>query len=487
MGQLFWKFQLAFWAAIVFAFGLVFALDRINVDDKNMGRGGFSPQVRMLSQTAQQIVDAGGISLLNNLVTTWSHDPMMREEMAIVDASGQEISGRNIPAEAVAAARAIALVDKNNKSFQLLISNKSQFWPDRFRQARQSWELRMQQAPAEANAGLPKPPVRTPPFWFHPLFLLVSIVVASMASSFLLAWYFAAPVRQLHQALSDLPQQQWRTQLGPAITERRDEFGALGRSFNQMAQSVYKAILSQRRLLHDVSHELRSPLARLQILIGLVRQNPADLAAALSKVEAEAARLDQLVGEILTFSRLESGEVQLQMHPVALNELLESICDDAQLEAAAKQKQLQLTAVPSIVVMGDAEMLYRALENVIRNAIKYTGPDALVLVHCFVDAGSNRVRVQVDDDGPGVAPEQLNLLFNPFFRNHSNSDGVGLGLSIAKRAVEACAGHIFAENRVDHQHQVLGLRVVIELPLLQGSAEKSTEFTPTAKPNEQAV
>lgn len=471
MGQLFWKFQLAFWAAIAFAFGLVYALDRLNVDEKSSGPGGFSPMARMLSQTAQQIVDAGGISLLNDLVTTWSNDPMMREQMVIVDASGQEISGQVLSAEALAAARAITVLDKNNQKFQLLIGSKVQFWPERFRQARQSSQLRMQQPAGDTQAGLPKPPLRTPPFWFHPLFLLVAIVVASMASSFLLAWYFAAPVRQLHQALGDLPQQQWRTQLGPNITGRRDEFGALGRSFNQMAQSVYKAILSQRRLLHDVSHELRSPLARLQILIGLVRQNPADLGAALSKVEAEAARLDQLVGEILTFSRLESGEVQLQMHPVALNELLESICDDAQLEAAAKQKQVQLTAVPTILVMGDAEMLYRALENVIRNAIKYTGPNALVVVHCFVDTLAKRVRVQVDDNGPGVAPEQLNLLFNPFFRNHSSSDGVGLGLSIAKRAVEACAGHIYAENRLDPQQQPLGLRVVIELPLLSAISE----------------
>ncbi len=466
MGQLFWKFQLAFWAAIIFAFGLVFALDRLTVDDDVGGAGGFSPQFRLLSPIAQHLVDAGGISLLNDVVTSWSQDPMMREQMAIVDAQGQEISGQTLSAEALASARAITVVDKENKHFQLLISHKVPFWPDRLRPPRQGGQPRMQVATDGPQGGPPKPPMRSAPFWFHPLFLLISVLLASMVSSFLLAWYFAAPVRQLHQALGDLPQQQWRTQLGPKITGRRDEFGALGRRFNQMAQSVYNAILSQRRLLHDVSHELRSPLARLQILIGLVRQNPADLAAALSKVEAEAARLDQLVGEILTFSRLESGEVQLQMHPVALHELLESICDDAQLEAAAKQKQVQLTAVPKLMVMGDAEMLYRALENVIRNAIKYTGPNALVVVDCSVDKTGKRVRVQVDDDGPGVATEQLNLLFNPFFRNHSNSDGVGLGLSIAKRAVEACAGHIFAENRLDAQQQVLGLRVVIELPLL---------------------
>jgi two-component system OmpR family sensor kinase len=252
------------------------------------------------------------------------------------------------------------------------------------------------------------------------------------------------------------------------MTGRRDEFGALARSFNQMAQQVYQAIVSQRRLLHDVSHELRSPLARLQLLTGLVRQHPADLDAALDKVEAEAARLDQLVGEILTFSRLESGEVQPRLEAVPVHELLDSICADATLEAENRQQLLVLVQNPPAIVQADAELLYRALENVVRNAIKYAGSGAFIRVDSQYSEGE--LVVQISDNGPGVAPELLPMLFNPFFRADKSNDGVGLGLSIALRAVHTCGGQIRAENLWQPDGVTPGgLLVEIRLPCQSGN------------------
>jgi len=475
MGQLFWKFLLAFWLALAFAFGLIWAVVQLSSNGSDE-RLMFGPQARLIQQSAQTIINAGGIELLSQVVAQWDLDPMARERILILDAMGQDLLQRTVPADwrqllAQRPNQTDFALHAAGRDWQLLAVANPQFWPGRWRgfsQPELSDTLPGQSSKA-APAGLRRPP--GPPFWFHPSFILFSIVLTSMASSLVLAWYFAAPVRQLRQALSALPKEQWRTQLSGRITNRKDEFGELARSFNLMAQSVYLAILSQRRLLHDVSHELRSPLARLQILIGLARQTPAEQEQALARVETEAARLDQLVGEILTFSRLESGEVNFVLQDVDLTELLESICEDGQLEAAAQHKQVQLAELPDIQVRADAELLYRALENVIRNAIKYTAEDSLVLVRAQVHP--DKVEVLVDDDGLGLPTDQLPLIFNPFFRSHSSGDGVGLGLSIAQRAIKACGGRISAENRVDAAGQRCGLRIRILLPLDDPSREAS--------------
>lgn len=472
MGQLFWKFLLAFWSALAFAFGLIWAVVQLSTDHNN-DRLMFGPQARLIQQSAQTMVDAGGIELLSKVVGQWDLDLLARERILILDAMGQDLLQRPVPEDwrqqlAQRQNQAdFVLHSGDGRYWQLLAVANPQFWPGRWRElaepAIHGNDRRFTKSQDAAQSGMRRPP--TPPFWFHPSFILISIILTSMASSLLLAWYFASPVRQLRQALSDLPKEQWRTQLSGNITSRKDEFGELARSFNQMAQSVYLAILSQRRLLHDVSHELRSPLARLQILIGLARQTPAEQESALSKVETEAARLDELVGEILTFSRLESGEVNFKLQEVDLTELLESICDDGQLEASAQYKHLQLAELPQIQVNADAELVYRALENVIRNAIKYSAADSLVIVRANVLQHS--VLVWVDDEGCGLPPEQLPLIFNPFFRSHSTGNGVGLGLSIAQRAIRACGGNISAENRLDANGERSGLRISIELPLFK--------------------
>ncbi len=231
-----------------------------------------------------------------------------------------------------------------------------------------------------------------------------------------------------------------------------------------MAQNVDAAVTSQRRLLHDVSHELRSPLARLQILAGLAKQSAASAAYAAPRMEQETQKLENLVEEILTFSKLDSGVTTVQAIAVNIADLLSSICEDAQLEASEQQKVVKLTIESEHTVLADPALVYRALENVIRNAVKFTRPATEVLVKLYVEGEA--LNIMVEDHGPGVPTAQLSKLFSPFFKAHSTHSGIGLGLSIAKRAVEHCGGNIKAENRVTAQ-QIIGFAVCLSFPLRQ--------------------
>lgn len=312
--------------------------------------------------------------------------------------------------------------------------------------------------PPHAELNMPPERMPPPPFWRRPWLHLLLLLSASVIFSWLLARYIARPVQQLKQALAGLASNKWQTQLGPELTARRDEFGSLSTNFNKMAAQAAEAIASQRRLLHDVSHELRSPLARIQILSGLAGQSPADAELMVAKIEQEVTKLDLLVAKILTFSKLEDGTAEPEHIEVDLAELVESICEDARLEAGASQKSLWLQLSPVANMKGDPSLLYSAIENVIRNAVKYT--PAYSEVSVSLQQHGQQLRLQVCDQGQGVPEQHLDRLFTPFFRAHSSHNGIGLGLSIAKRVIEACGGSITVNNIV-HNSAIAGFKVVI--------------------------
>jgi two-component system, OmpR family, sensor kinase len=241
----------------------------------------------------------------------------------------------------------------------------------------------------------------------------------------------------------------------------RDEIADLGRDFDQMAQQLQSLVGAQRRLLHDASHELRSPLARLQAAVGLARQQPEHLDEWLNRIEREGTRLDTLVGELLTLSRLEAGIGAQPNDYVDLNDLVGEIADDAKFEAAASGRQVAFSGSGEVIVKARAELLRRAVENVVRNAVKYAPAGTSVNVELGAPDRSRRARLAVSDRGPGIPEGDLSNVFEPFFRGGGADSraGYGLGLAIARRAVEAHGGSIRAINRDGG-----GLRVEIELP-----------------------
>lgn len=314
----------------------------------------------------------------------------------------------------------------------------------------------------ESRAGqppMPLPPM-PPPGAKLPVLHLLAGVLVSLIFAALLAAYVSRPIRRLRLALQAAASGQLAPGLSAAMGKRRDELADLGRDFDRMAQHLEQLMAGQRRLLHDVSHELRSPLARLNAIVGLARQQPENIDESLSRLERESARMDRLLSELLTLSRLESGLVERASETVDLGELLGDVVDDAAPEAGAAACRVELKADTGTLVCGDPELLHRLFDNLLRNALTYARNGGWVGVSLAV--GASEAVVRVDDRGSGVPDSDLEQLFVPFYRGRSRVDGngYGLGLAIARQIVDQHRGQIDAANR--HEG---GLRLTVVLPL----------------------
>ena len=279
----------------------------------------------------------------------------------------------------------------------------------------------------------------------------------------LLAWYFSRPIRALRSAFEAAAAGDLAPRFGPGA-KGGDELVDLGRDFDRMSARLRALMDGQRRLLHDVSHELRSPLARMQAALGLAHQQPDKIGITLERIERESNRMDQLIGELLTLSRLEASPDVLRREPVDLVELVDGLVADARFEAdqaaGGEALRVEFGADERVGVEGDPDLLWSALENVVRNAAKHGAPGGIVTVS--VRAIDGVARVDVCDRGPGIVPADLPAIFQPFFRagaSRTGIDGHGLGLAIAQRVVQAHGGEIVAANRDGG-----GLQVTITLP-----------------------
>lgn len=204
----------------------------------------------------------------------------------------------------------------------------------------------------------------------------------------------------------------------------------------------------QRRLMHHVSHELRSPLARMQIAIGLAKQTPEKVETSLDRIQVESERMNGLIGELLWLSKLESGAMVVKKETVELSHLLQSMVEDATFEAQERGIKITQYIEANLTMQGDANLLYSAIENVVRNAIKYTFDHSTVTLKLFQNSAQDRLVLTVADEGVGVSETELEAIFQPFMRS-SNShakDGYGVGLAIAKQIVEAHGGRLTAKN-----------------------------------------
>jgi Signal transduction histidine kinase len=285
--------------------------------------------------------------------------------------------------------------------------------------------------------------------------LLTAIIVC-----YALAKYLSSPIGKIRKATQKLAAGQLDTRVSDELGNRRDELGTLAADFDLMAERIESLITSQQRLTRDISHELRSPLARLGVALEIAKQKSGAVPSPLlDRIETESARLNEMISRLLTLSRLESGSQDFDRHEIDLRELVEDVAEDADFEAQAKGKSVKFSGVDHCLITGNEDLLRSAVENVLRNAIRYTEVGTSVDVQLISDNG--KAVIKVTDHGGGVPEEELKNLFRPFYRvgeaRERATGGTGLGLSIAERAIQAHNGTIEAHN-VDH-----GLLVEIDL------------------------
>lgn len=316
---------------------------------------------------------------------------------------------------------------------------------------------------------------------YHPILHLLGVGLVGALFCYWLARHLTSPVTTLRAATRELARGNLHARVSPAMGNRHDELAALGADFDLMAEKIQSLVESQRRLLGDISHELRSPLTRMNVALELARQRAGtDATTALERIQREAENLNELIGQLLTLTRLESGSEFVPASRFDLSKLVGEVVDDAEFEARGRNRGVTFTMVTQVSMVGTEHLLRRAIENVVRNAVQYTNEGTSVKVklelidNCpeltltgtakQIENPAPCAMITVRDYGPGVPREKLQEIFRPFYRVDEARDreagGVGLGLAIVERAMKLHGGSVNAANALDG-----GLQVTMSLPL----------------------
>jgi two-component system sensor histidine kinase CpxA len=294
------------------------------------------------------------------------------------------------------------------------------------------------------------------------ILLLAFALVISGLLSYALAMAFSRPVRRLREATVALADGNLDARIGDSLGSRRDELGMLGRDFDTMAEKLQRAAEQQIELSRNISHELRSPLARIRVAVELARRKAGELPE-FERLETDTERLDSLIGQILSYTRLDA-ESGANEEPIDMHDLISEVVENVNFEYKGKRSvAVEWQAENAVAIMGRRGALVSAVENILRNAVKHSPDEAEVTIRAYLRDG--KFVIEVTDEGPGVAAADLPRIFEPFFRTQASAEqdgngGTGLGLAIAKRAVELHDGHIEARTGDSG-----GLLVRISLPL----------------------
>lgn len=300
--------------------------------------------------------------------------------------------------------------------------------------------------------------------------LTIRLTIAALVSGlicYFLSLYLTQPLRSLGMAAKSIATGKLNTRVGHIRGHSRDEIAELSNEFDRMAEQLEELILSKERLLQDISHELRSPLARLNIAIELGKKKTNQLAdSEFDRMEIETSRLNELIGEILEFARLEKSTAELNLIKKNISELLFDVISDANYEFNKQSIQIKAGLIESNELILDERLIHRAIENIVRNAAHYSPKGERVEISSYYNAAKTHIIIDIADRGPGVPEEQLEKIFNPFYRVDTSrtkkTGGYGLGLAIASRAIALHQGEISAQNRTEG-----GLLVRIVLPCLK--------------------
>lgn len=275
---------------------------------------------------------------------------------------------------------------------------------------------------------------------------LVIGLLVSILAAFLLAKRFLQPVQVIADGLDQLAAGRFDQRVSGRLSRADRAFRKLGGLVDEASERLQRLNSERETLFHDISHEIRSPLARLQVALGIVRRSPARIDGLLPQLEADIERMDRLIDEILMLARIDrSGHQPMDFGPIDLLDILDPIIADANFEGAERSVTCRYEGIDGIHINGSTELIYRALENLIRNAMRHTEEGTEVVVTGREDGGSYSISVR--DHGPGVAEDDLSRLTEPFYKASSHPrSGAGLGLAIALHAAQLHHGSITIAN-----------------------------------------
>ncbi|MBN1512583.1 MAG: HAMP domain-containing protein [Phycisphaerae bacterium] len=461
MRTLFLKIFLLYWVANVVVFAGMFGIMKWTEPKEFPGpmSGRLSFMLQTYAQAAVDALEQDGTSALREYVDRLQKSTEL--QMYLFDEQGREMLGQSAPA------------DLQELAAQTMRVGTIQAPPhDR--------PVRLAVRVVGASGDYCAAAALSPPRGGMPPVPLIALAVTATVVSYWLTRYVTNPVRRLRAATQCLAEGDLTARAGSAMGRRKDVIGELSRDFDVMADRLGELMSAQRRLLRDVSHELRSPLARLNLSLGLAAQKAGPQAQAdLDEIEVEAERLNELIGRLLTLSRLETGPEVTERLEVDLAELVSQIASDADFEARSRGCRARVVDCENGTVMGVPELLYSAVENVVRNAVCYTaqGTDVEVSLECRMRGGESEAIIRVRDHGPGIPEAELGEVFRPFYRladaRERQTGGAGLGLAIAQRAVQLHDGSVTAANAAGG-----GLVVEIRLPVEGGPRGDSMTSTP---------
>ena len=445
--RLFWKIFLPFWVAQALLLGVLYL--RLHNRLHNENPWWVQPERRLvpsLAAQAAQLYEQSGQPALRDLLdqTSLPH----RSNYWLLDVNGRELSGRPLPPEMVGIAEG-ALRHEN-----LARPDEAVVIVAPMTTVRGNYLLIAEIIPPPLAERVPG----------DILWVLKLGTVISALMCLVIAHYLSKPIERLRKATNELARGNLDIRVGASIGRRRDEIADLVRDFDSMAGELRNQIQSERNLLSGVSHELRSPIARMRLALALARTGDApERHEMLDRIEQDTIQLDSMLERILTVARLENGQYKPTFESLSLNEVLNEVLDDARFEAAATDTAITCTDDAIVNINGDPGLLRSAIENVVRNALFYSGEGGQIDVRLGVNDGYAILTVR--DNGKGVPDEARPLLFKPFFRvddsRGTTTGGMGLGLAIVRNAVAAHGGTVVARNVVPH-----GLEVEFRLPIV---------------------
>jgi two-component system OmpR family sensor kinase len=273
-------------------------------------------------------------------------------------------------------------------------------------------------------------------------------LVVSALTSWWLAEHLSAPIRRIQEGARALASENLGIRVSDGLEGRKDEVAVLARDFDAMADQLRANRRATTQLLRDISHELRSPLARMRVALGLARQPPADMVRQLDRLEREIERLDSMISQVLKLARLHGAESQIEKESFELDEVIEEVVRDANFEGAVKKCTVNVQGSAKAAVLGNRELLRSAIENVLRNAVRYS--PSKTPVDLSVARAKSGLEIAIADHGPGVPPADLERIFEPFYRvaesRDRDSGGEGIGLAITAQVMKAHGGFARARN-----------------------------------------